>query len=216
MPRFGVAYDVFGNGKTAAKFFLGKYVTTSNTVDEWLNYSPAGLGHFVSTDMNRGWETDGNGRSTSRSTRNCLNPAANGECGAGECELRASKSPPLTVDPATTDGWNTREHSWDLNARACRRNSPRVSVEVELHPAELGKHAGHDQPRLTPADFDPFVYNVPSDPRLPGGGGYPLTFYDINPAKFQQLDNFLTLRRRRRRRHQHLQRRRHDGERTAA
>ena len=65
MPRFGASYDVFGNGKTAAKFFLGRYVTTFNTVDEWVNYSPAGLGHFVSTDMNRGW-TDGNRRQESR------------------------------------------------------------------------------------------------------------------------------------------------------
>ena len=47
MPRFGATYDVFGNGRTAAKLFLGKYLTTVNTVDEWLNYSPAGLGRFV-------------------------------------------------------------------------------------------------------------------------------------------------------------------------
>ncbi len=47
MPRFGASYDVFGNGKTAVKFFVGRYVTTFNTVDEWVNYSPAGLGHFV-------------------------------------------------------------------------------------------------------------------------------------------------------------------------
>src|SRR6185503_15763395 len=33
-PRFGASYDVFGTGKTAAKFFLGRYVTTTNTVDE--------------------------------------------------------------------------------------------------------------------------------------------------------------------------------------
>jgi len=27
---------------------------------------------------------------------------------------------------------------------------------------------------------------------LPGGGGYPVTFRDIKPAKYQQIDNFLT------------------------
>ena len=54
MPRFGASYDVFGNGKTAVKFFMGRYVTTFNTVDEWVNYSPAGLGHFVSAGPERG------------------------------------------------------------------------------------------------------------------------------------------------------------------
>ena len=39
-PRFGASYDVFGNGKTAAKFFLGRYVTTFNTVDEWIELQP--------------------------------------------------------------------------------------------------------------------------------------------------------------------------------
>jgi hypothetical protein len=33
---------------------------------------------------------------------------------------------------------------------------------------------------------------VPSDPRLPGGGGYPLTFRDVKPEKFGVLDNFQT------------------------
>src|SRR5678810_638344 len=37
-PRVGLSYDVFGNGKTAAKLFFGRYVTTTNTVDEWASY----------------------------------------------------------------------------------------------------------------------------------------------------------------------------------
>ena len=56
MPRFGVSYDVFGNGKTALKFFVGRYVTTFNTVDEWANFSPAGLGRFYEHGP-RGWDT---------------------------------------------------------------------------------------------------------------------------------------------------------------
>ena len=45
-PRFGASYDVFGNGKTAAKFFLGRYVTTTNTVDEWAVLQPGGQRPF--------------------------------------------------------------------------------------------------------------------------------------------------------------------------
>src|SRR6185295_1279019 len=124
-PRFGVSYDVFGDGKTAAKFFVGRYVTTFNTVDEWVSYSPAGLGHFITQDT-RGW-TDGN--HDYKVDCNLLNAAANGECGPGNPFFGKPFSP-LTVDPATTSGWNTREHSWDLSAGVTQQIAPRVSVEV--------------------------------------------------------------------------------------
>src|SRR5215471_3627415 len=89
MPRFGAAYDVFGNGNTAVKFFLGRYVTTFNTVDEWANYSPAGIGHFQSSDT-RNW-TDANGNYVP----DCdfLNPAPNGECGQGNPFFGKTTSP---------------------------------------------------------------------------------------------------------------------------
>src|SRR4030095_12137783 len=73
-PRFGVPYDVFGNGKTAAKFFLGRYVTTTNTGEE-LIYSPAGR---VIVNTTRGWHDDNSDYAVDC---NILSPAANGECG---------------------------------------------------------------------------------------------------------------------------------------
>jgi hypothetical protein len=187
MPRFGASYDVFGNGRTAAKFFLGRYVTTFNTVDEWANYSPAGLGHFVTSD-DRGW-TDANHDFVANC--NFLNPAANGECGPGSLFFGKQVSP-LTVDPSTVNGWNTREYSWDLTTGVTQQVAPRVSVEVDYVRRSWGNLLSTINRAWTPADFDPFVYSVPHDPRLPGGGGYSLTFYDVKPAKFQQLDNFLT------------------------
>jgi hypothetical protein len=195
MPRFGVAYDVFGNGKTAAKFFLGKYVTTANTVDEWLNYSPAGLGRLV-TQTTRGWDDSTFGAGDPRSgnfTADCdlLNPAANCECGAmANANFAKITGSSLTIDPKTVDGWNTREYSWDLNASIVQEVFPRVSVELAYVRRSWGNMQATVNRALTPADFDPFVYNVPSDPKLPGGGGNALTFYDINPAKFGQVDNF--------------------------
>jgi hypothetical protein len=187
-PRFGISYDVFGNGKTAAKFFLGRYVTTTNTVDEWLFYSPAGNGHFV-TQTNRPWiDADGD------FVADCvlLNPVANGECGAMSNPNFGRRIDPLTVDPDTTDGWNKREYSWDMTAGVTQEVFPRVSVEVSYTRRTWGNLKTTINRALTPADFDTFVYNVPSDPRLPGGGGYPLTFRDVKPAKFGQIDNFQT------------------------
>ena len=187
-PRFGASYDVFGNGRTAAKVFLGRYVTTTNTVDEWLFYSPAGNGHFV-TQTNRPW-TDANG--DFNPDCDLLNVAANGECGAMQNPNFGRGIDPLTIDPDTTNGWNKREYSWDLTAGVTQEILPRVSVEVNYIRRTWGNLKTTVNRALTPADFDSFVYNVPSDPRLPDGGGYALTFLDVKPGKFGQLDNFQT------------------------
>ena len=187
-PRFGASYDVFGNGMTGAKVFLGRYVTTTNTVEEWLNYSPAGNGHFVS-QTNRPW-TDTNGNFVPDCV--LLNPVANGECGPMSNPNFGKPINPLTVDPATTSGWNKREYSWDLTAGVTQQIVPRVSVEVDYIRRTWGNLKTTVNRALTPADFDTFVYNVPRDSRLPDGGGYALTFRDVKPGKFGIIDNFLT------------------------
>ena len=187
-PRFGASYDVFGNGKTAAKFFIGRYVTTTNTVDEWLFYSPAGNGHF-GANTNRAWgDTNGN------FVADCdlLNPAANGECGAFSNPNFGKTSNPLTIDPDTTSGWNKREYSWDVTAGVTQEIAPRVSVEFNYVRRTWGNLKTTINRALTPADFDTFTYNVPTDSRLPGGGGYPLVFRDVKPGKFGVQDNFQT------------------------
>ena len=158
MPRFGASYDVFGNGKTAVKFFMGRYVTTFNTVDEWVNYSPAGLGHFVTVGPERGW-TDANNDLVVNC--NLLNPAANGECGPGNPSFLKSV-PPLTTDPALTSGWNSREYSWDLTAGVTQQIAPRVSVEVDYIRRSWGNLTAQVNRAWTPADFDSFIYSVPT------------------------------------------------------
>ena len=182
MPRFGASYDVFGNGKTAVKFFVGRYVTTFNTVDEWANYSPAGIGHFVSQDMNRPW-TDANHDFVPEC--NFLNPLANGECGPGNPAFLKTATP-LTTDPALTGGWNSREYSWDTSFGVTQQLAPRVSAEVDYIHRSWGNLTAEINRAWSPSDFTPFTYNVPADQRLPGGGGYPLTFYDITPNAFSR------------------------------
>jgi hypothetical protein len=189
MPRFGASYDVFGNGRTAVKAFLGRYVTTFNTVDEWASYSPAGIGHFVSVDQNRPWTDSNNDKVVNC---NLSNPAANGECGPGNPSFLKTL-PPLTTDPALTGGWNSREYSWDFSTGVTQQIAPRVSVELDYVRRSWGNLTATVNRALTPTDFDTFGYTVPQDSRLPGGGGYTLTFRDVKPGAFTRVaDNFLT------------------------
>jgi hypothetical protein len=187
MPRVGATYDLFGNGKTALKFFIGRYVTTFNTVDEWANFSPAGINKFQSSDQ-RGWtDIDGD------FVPDCdfLNPAANGECGLGN-PFFGKALPTNSIDPAFVSGWNTREYSWDLTAGITQEVAPRVSLQVDYVRRSWGNLPAIVNDALTANDFDTFVFNAPSDPRLPGGGGYALTFRDVKPDKVQQISNRLT------------------------
>jgi hypothetical protein len=192
-PRFGASYDVFGDGKTAAKFFMGRYVTTTNTVNEWLFYSPAGALNFVS-NTTRGWNDSfyGNGDPrTGNYTPDCdlLNPAGNGECGAmANANFGKPAVQNLAVDPGTTSGWNKREYSWDMTLGITQQIAPRVSVEVDYIRRSWGNTQTTVNRALTPADFDSFTYTVPQDPKLPGGGGYALTLFDVKPGKFGQFD----------------------------
>ena len=195
LPRFGVSYDVFGNGNTALKFFLGKYLTTFNTVDEWANYSPAGLGHFISSDQ-RSWADNNHDFVVNC---NLSNPAAQSPetsgsidtCGAGNPFFGKSVSP-LTIDPATTGGWNAREYSWDLTLGVNHQIAPKVSVEVDYIRRTWGNLQTTINRALARADFDTFTYQVPNDPLLGTNAGQTLTFYDVKPGKFGVLDNYRT------------------------
>src|SRR5205085_12294077 len=57
-PRVGVAYDVFGNGKTAVKVNAGKYLqAATNDENYWAN-NPAG--RIVTSVLARGWVAGNN------------------------------------------------------------------------------------------------------------------------------------------------------------
>ena len=187
MPRMGAAYDLFGNGRTSVKMSLGRYVTPTNSTEAYAGgQNPV---NRVALMTNRSW-TDSN-RNFAPDC-NLLNPALNGECGPWSNQNFGKEVFTTTYDPDLLSGWNKREYSWDLTTAVSQQLARRVSVELSYARRVWGNFQVTDNRAVGPADFDPFTIVAPQDQRLPNGGGYSLQFYDINPAKFGQFDNFIT------------------------
>src|SRR5205814_1728530 len=76
-PRVGVAYDLFGNGRTALKLNWGRYLAYAANDSPYTSTNPGAT--IVRNVLNRGW-TDTN----KNLVVDCslLNTAANGECAA--------------------------------------------------------------------------------------------------------------------------------------
>src|SRR5262249_53765741 len=121
------------------------------------------------------------------------NNAANEECGALSNSTFGTR---LITTQYTNDakrGWGHRPSVWMVGA----------SVEHELRPG-VGVSAGYFSTRrenlvvtantLTgPADYTSFCVTAPVDPRLPGGGGYPICdLYDVSSSLFGRVNNVLT------------------------
>ena len=184
-PRFGAAYDVFGNGKTAVKMNLGRYLEGVGVQLTYANSNPTlriptSTGPFGVPGVTRTW-IDANGDLAP----NCdlSNPAANGNpaavnggggpdfCGAIS-NLRFGQ-PVLTgnYDPDLLSGWGVRAGDWSLGLSVQQQIFTRMSVEVGYYRRSFDGFTLTDNLALTNADLTPYTVVAPSDSRLPNGGG---------------------------------------------
>ena len=179
-PRFGVAYDLFGTGKTALKVQGGKYLEAATSDSIYSSNNPAarivtriGSGGAAA----RGW-TDGN----RNFVVDCdlLNPVAQDNlasggdlCNAvGGLGLNFGNTNPntTTINPEILGGWGVRPNDWQFGVSVQHELVPRVSVEGAYNRRWWGNFFVTDNVLATAADYDTYSIAIPEHDNLPGGG----------------------------------------------
>jgi len=187
-PRFGIVWDVFGDGKTAIKGQLGRYVGLAS----WVMSKTFNPQSAIVTNTSRSW-----GDSNSNLIPDCdlRNPNANGECGPMANKNFGQQVISTAADPNWIQGWGKRPYSWAGSLAMERQLANGVALTAGFYRTVFGNFTVTRNTAVTPADFSPYCFTAPNDPRLPASvsGQQICGLYDVNPDKFGQVTNMVTL-----------------------
>jgi hypothetical protein len=194
-PRFGAAYDIFGNGKTAVKVNVGKYLVAadgSSITGGLLNPLTR-----VATSTNRTWTDADRDFFPDCDLRNPqaqdLRAAGGDFCGINDNLNFGRPVFSTTYDPHILSGWGKRAYDWNFGVQVQQEVLPRMSVNVGYFRRVFGNFFVTDNRATQASDYDFFTITAPADARLPGGGGQAIAqLPNVRPALASVTDNFQT------------------------
>jgi hypothetical protein len=190
-PRLGVAYDVFGTGKTAVKVTLNRYVTDESLGSGQNRIIGAPAFYFQYTAV-RSW-TDANGNFSPDCGPDGLAGGATAPYdgraqGQDWCGQRSGTSANFgkdiigtTVEHDAVKGFGHRGANWEFSTSLQQELVPnRVAVDVGFFRRWFGNFTVQDDVTRTADDYTAFTVTIPTDDRLPDSGKTIGPFYDPN------------------------------------
>jgi hypothetical protein len=185
-PRIGVSYDLFGNGRTAIKATVGRYISGGSLAT---NVNP------VNTSVNSATRTWTDSNVNFVPDCDWSNPATNGECGPLS-NLNFGKVNPTATrfDKEVLEGWGVRPYNWSVSAGVQHQIADGASIDVGYFRRWYGNFSVVDNQLVGPEDYDSFCITAPrNDTRLPNAGEQICGYYDLKPGKVGQSQNLVRL-----------------------
>jgi hypothetical protein len=182
-PRTGVAYDLFGNGKTALKFSANRY-QQMGTTGLATTYNPIGL-----QSQQLAW-TDGNKDDIAQGERGCVYLTAGCEINYGQlpttfgavvpgCSMIATPGS-IPCGNAQIDPNAKRISTWNYNVGVQQQLLPRLSVSANWFHVDYYNLRVRNNVLQTFGDYSAQNVVSPLD-------GSVITIYNVSSAKRQQV-----------------------------
>jgi hypothetical protein len=178
-PRAGVAFDLFGNGRTAVKANLGRFVAFEANGGINFSSNPA---NAIATNATRVW-TDANRDYVPQDSE--LGPLSNANFGRPIQTTRFAEN--------VLHGWGNRGYNWQGAVTVQHELVTGLGVNLGYYRTSYGNFYVTDNTLLSPSDFDSYCIVTPNDSRLPNPSERICGLLDVKPAKFGQVSNIVNL-----------------------
>jgi hypothetical protein len=182
-PRLGIAYDLFGDGKTAIKASVARYVNGVGLAGASITDNNNPEISVLATDTRAWKDLDNNGSPYDSSGNLQTNELANSTSTPNFGKNIPSTT---TTDPAVLSGWGARAYNWEYQISGSHELASRVSINGGWYRRRYGNQTITVDNRFSMANgsYDgPFCANAPADANLPNGGGYQVCgLYNLKPT----------------------------------
>jgi Carboxypeptidase regulatory-like domain len=180
--RIGVAYDVFGNGKTAIKGSFGKYLAGMGG-GEAKSLSPSNV--TVQNALRPWFDFNGNNVPDCDLANLFGAFGTNGECGGLLDPNFGQTRPTSSWDPKAATGWGVREYSYQTSVALQHQLLPKLGLTVAYNRNDWKNKQAMVNTAVSRSDFDAYCIQAPTDARLGGVSGKQICgLYDIKASAF--------------------------------